>query len=78
MKSAEQLSGRFRGIHNKNHRALRPGVGVALKEGPLVVKQSLGKALVLLPVHVASWKIRPVVKRSPERMRLTPWRILTR
>jgi hypothetical protein len=54
MKSAEQLSGRFRGIHNKNHRALRPGVGVALKEGPLVVKQSRRKALAAIPVHVAS------------------------
>ena len=28
--------------------------------------------------HVASWKMIPRVKRSPLRMRLTPWRSATR
>jgi hypothetical protein len=32
----------------------------------------------IIPNHFASWKMIPIVKRSPERRRLTPWRMVTR
>src|SRR5713226_5776722 len=36
------------------------------------------KTTVILGGYCASWKITPMVKRWPERTRLTPWRIFTR